>query len=363
MAENNETMTVELVEGAPASEQREALRELTAAAQAADGSPPFGDQTWVELNKNDAAAAPLVIAYAWVPANHGSRGRLAGAGVVVLGGTVLDGAALGGAEAEDPESAAGETAPHVLELAVHPEWRQRGVATEIATALSLMPLANHPGAALRAWAHGGHPGGPRLAARFGWHPVRELWQMRLENHVKLPAAELPQQVRLRSFRPGQDDQAWVAANAEAFADHPEQGRLTIDDLHARMAEDWFSAEGFLLAEEAGRLLGFHWTKLHTEDGERLGEVYAVGVVPAAQGRRLGAALTVAGIEHLRQQQVAAVILYVDAENTAAAGLYTKLGFSVQNTDVQYAPDKEVGASRPRGAATSGTRADASASVR
>ena len=320
-------LQIELSQGAPTSGQRAALRELSAAAQAADGVPPFGDQTWVELNRNDGAEVPVAVAHAWTLDQDGSRVSLVGAGVVVRGSAE-------GGTAE--QGACEDTVPDVLELVVHPQHREQGAATGIADALNASAL-NEPDTARRAWAHGGHPGGPRLAAQYGWHPVRELWQMRLENQVELPGAELPEGVELRSFRPGADDQAWVAANAEAFADHPEQGRLTVEDLHARMAEDWFSAEGFLLAEEAGRLLGFHWTKIHTADGQRLGEVYAVGVVPAAQGRRLGAALTLAGIEHLREQQVEAIILYVDAGNAAAAGLYTKLGFSVQNTDVQYAP--------------------------
>lgn len=322
-------LQIELAHGAPTPPQREALGELATAAQAVDGAPPFGDQTWVELKRSDSEA-PLTVAYAWLPAAEGAPGRLAGAGVVVLGS---------GDEQEQSEKAEDEASPDVLELAVHPQHRQQGVATELATALS---RRQQPGRVHRAWAHGGHPGGRKLAEKFGWQPVRELWQMRLENDVELPPVELPEGITLRSFRPGQDDQAWTAANAAAFADHPEQGRLRVEDLHARMAEDWFSAEGFLLAEEAGELLGFHWTKIHTEevqseDQRPIGEVYAVGVTPQAQGRRLGLALTLAGIEHLRARQVGAVILYVDAGNTAAATLYTKLGFIVEKTDSQYAP--------------------------
>src|SRR6185437_13617964 len=101
-------------------------------------------------------------------------------------------------------------------------------------------------------------------------------------------APLPAGVRLRTFRPGADDEAWLALNAAAFADHPEQGSWTLQDLHARMAESWFDPQGFLLAEtEDGELAGFHWTKIHGGDGhghqhsgdhghEPIGEVYVVG---------------------------------------------------------------------------------------
>ncbi|WP_150461791.1 mycothiol synthase [Nesterenkonia ebinurensis] len=324
---------VELVQAAPTAEQLRALRELASAAQRADGAPPFGDQTWVELtsDKDDAVA----LACTWVQDDDAAAGTLAGAGVVVLG---------------HADKSGEDSAPNVLELAVHPDFRQRGIGTQLAAALNDSVLAQQPGTAHRAWAHGGHPGAPRLAARCAWTPVRELWQMRLSNETELPETVLPEGVQLRSFQPGRNEQDWLQVNAAAFADHPEQGRMTLEDLQARMAEDWFSAEGFLMAwDSAGdseQLLGFHWTKMHShDDGERLGEVYVVGVAPAAQGRKLGKALTIAGIEHLRSQSVATVLLYVDAENTAAVRLYEDLGFTVTHTDVQYAPIEETRLSR------------------
>ncbi|RJN31674.1 mycothiol synthase [Nesterenkonia natronophila] len=323
---------IDLLEATPSPEQLHGLQELAAAAQASDGAPPFGDQTWVELGKSDGPSG-VAVGYAWEPTPDGSRGRLVGAGVVVLG---------------DSDQDADDAAPHTLELVVHPQCRERGVARQLGATLSASELAAQSEGHLRAWAHGGHPGGPRLAARFDWSPVRELWQMQLDNSVGLPRRELPNGVSLRSFRPGEDDHTWLRVNAEAFADHPEQGRLTLEDLQARMTEDWFSSEGFLLAWEHGsggqeRLIGFHWTKIHQQpQGKRVGEVYVVGVAPAAQGRALGAALTVAGIEYLRQQGVDSVILYVDADNAAAAGLYKKLGFTISTVDTQYAPGAERG---------------------
>ena len=86
---------------------------------------------------------------------------------------------------------------------------------------------------------------------------------------------------------GADEDAWLAVNAAAFAGHSEQGRWTRADLLAREAEPWFDPAGFLLAERENVLLGFHWTKVHA-DG--MGEVYVLGVDPAAHGLGLGSAL-------------------------------------------------------------------------
>ncbi|MBO0594206.1 mycothiol synthase [Nesterenkonia sp. E16_7] len=335
-----ESAVVELSDGAPDADLHHALLELAAVATEADANPPFSEQTLVELHRaaergptdsaaTDSAAtastatgsarrAPLRIAYAWTDARPDSR-LLAGAGVVVEG---QDGA------------------PDVLEMVVRPDCRQRGIGTALTEALTTSALSPESGRVQRAWAHGEHDAAARLARRYGWTPVRELWRMRLTDLDEAPAPELPETVTLRGFRPGVDDQAWLAANAAAFADHPEQGRLTLEDLHARMAEDWFDPEGFLLAWEGEELLGFHWTKVQ---GAELGEVYVVGVVPGARGRGLGRSLTLAGIEHLHRAGLAAIMLYVDADNTAAVELYKKLGFTKWDADTMYAPTVEPAA--------------------
>src|SRR5436305_13919068 len=91
-------------------------------------------------------------------------------------------------------------------------------------------------------------------------------------------------------------------------------------------------------ERTGQLLGFHWTKVHGRD---LGEVYVVGVDPAAQGRRLGATLTLVGLHHLAERLSGSpdptVMLYVEADNTAAVKTYERLGFTVFSVDAAYAP--------------------------
>lgn len=345
---------VELAAGAPGRDQVEALEELARAAEEADGNPPFSEQTLVELHKAADSGDPqssLRIAYAWTDSGAaeaqdvpGEQNLLAGAGVVVIGE---------------------EGGQDVLELVVRPNCRQHGIGGQLAEALAdeVFDPAVAAGRTLRAWAHGEHDAAGRLATRFEWASVRELWRMRLTTLEDLPAAELPGDVILRTFRPGSDEEAWLKANAAAFAGHPEQGRLTMEDLRSRMEEDWFDPEGFLLAWDADgaqeQLLGFHWTKVHpaetdSEGGdgegtrpsgrsEDLGEVYVVGVVPDAQGRGLGKALTLAGIEHLRAQGLGAIMLYVDSENTAAVELYRRLGFTRWDVDTMYAPIVEPAA--------------------
>ncbi|MGW4154380.1 mycothiol synthase [Micromonospora chersina] len=221
-----------------------------------------------------------------------------------------------------------------VELVVHPAYRRRG--TGRALARGVLAAAAGP---LRAWAHGDHPSAAALAVDLGFARERVLWQLRRPLTAALPEPTLPDGVLLRAFRPGEDDEAWLAVNNAAFAQHPEQGRWTPADLRVRLAEPWFDPAGFLIAEDAatGRLLGFHWTKVHERPGSaRIGEVYVLGVDPGAHRGGLGRALTTAGLAYLRDRRgLDRVMLYVDESNTAAVALYERLGFARWSAHVNY----------------------------
>lgn len=233
------------------------------------------------------------------------------------------------------------------ELCVAPASRRRGAGRAL-----LSRAAELTEGTLRVWAHGNLPAAASLAARLGFAAVRDLRLLELEigpgsdwarrdptpRQDGRPGQGTDPELRIRAFRPGADDEAWLAVNAAAFAHHPEQGRWTRRDLAERMAEPWFDPAGFLLLERDGRLIGFHWTKVHPagEYGPApVGEIYVLGVHPDAAGRGLGRLLATAGLVHLAQSGLAAAILYVDGDNTSAVRLYESLGFHTRTTDALY----------------------------
>ncbi|WP_431984194.1 mycothiol synthase [Streptomyces qinglanensis] len=237
-----------------------------------------------------------------------------------------DGALSGYAQLEDTdpvEAPAGE-------FVVAPTRRGNGYGRRLGQA-----LLDQSGRRLRVWAHGGHPAARHLAQSLGMTLFRELRQLRRPlAGLELPDPVLPAGVTVRAFRPGEDDAAWLALNAAAFAHHPEQGTLTQRDLDDRKAEPWFDPVGFFLAERDGKPVGFHWTKVHS--AEELGEVYVLGVDPGEQGGGLGKALTTIGLRYLADERgLPTAMLYVDADNGAAVRVYEGLGFRTHETDLMY----------------------------
>lgn len=235
------------------------------------------------------------------------------------------------------------------EVAVDPAYRRHGVGRLVVAEL----VTESPPGPVRLWAHGEASGAGPLARSMGFVRARVLWQMRRSLFAPLPRVHLPDGVALRAFRPGEDDDAWVALNGRAFAALPDQGSWTLADLRRRMTESWFDPQGFLVATRGdGTMVGFHWTKVHGhvhdaalgphthEHGhEPIGEVYVVGVDPTYQGHGLGRALTVAGLQFLRGRGLGQAMLYVDATNTAAIAVYEGLGFTRWDTDVLYRRDR------------------------
>ncbi|RUQ23352.1 RNA degradosome polyphosphate kinase [Kocuria sp. HSID16901] len=349
----------------PTSDLAEKIDDLTHTVRAHDGASPFSEQTLVELrraaqNSEDATDPVIVAAY---------------------DGEKLVGVAIATAP-EDPDSTG------TVEGTVLPEYRAGGVGRNIAEFLLGNEGLGDAAAQYRVWVHGSGESAEskdysaplaaaHLAQVFGYTPVRELWKMRLElnpktrAHIATKAEEHSPRgpVRVRSFEDS-DAEAWVRLNARAFADHPEQGQLGVSDLRDRQKESWFRPEGFFLAESlqdstgSPALLGYHWTKIEDQpDGEREGEVYAVGVSPDAQGTGLGRALTLRGMDYLAkigndgaESPLEAIVLYVDADNQAAVALYRSLGFHPWDVDTMYAPGTSTNTSAA-GAGSDGRAAE------
>ncbi|GAA1896909.1 mycothiol synthase [Asanoa iriomotensis] len=288
-----------------------AVLDLAAQAGDTDGTYPFSEHVVLHIRRGGEQAAVHLLV------------------------REPDGTLAGYAHVDTTDAVEGAAA----ELVVHPAHRRHGLGRALVDA-AISATEEAGLRSLRLWAHGDHPSAGALGVELGFTRARVLFQMRRSLFAPLPERELPPGVTLRAFEPGRDEQEWVRVNARAFAHHPDQGRWTIDDLRIRMAEPWFDPAGFLLAVDAdtGAMLGFHWTKVHGEGGHQhdpIGEVYVVGVDPDAHGRGLGAALTVAGLRHLRGAGLDQAMLYVDESNTPAVRLYTGLGFAVWSTDVSY----------------------------
>ncbi|WP_067519868.1 mycothiol synthase [Nocardia uniformis] len=293
------------VEQLPAATARQ-VRDLLDRATAVDGVAPVSEQAVLSLTA-DVTGWHLVT-------------------VDELSGEVVGYANLVPAHAEHPAMA---------EAAVAPEARGKRIGTDLVTAA----LAAG-GAGARVWAHGNLPSAQAVSARLELAVARELWQMKrpLANS-ELPELAVPEDLLLRTYAGPADDAEILRVNNAAFSWHPEQGGWTEREIAVRRDESWFDPKGLFIAADPAdpdRILGFHWTKVHLDEDPPIGEVYVVAIDPAAQGRGLGRLLTLAGLHYLRDRELGEVLLYTEADNTAAVHTYTRLGFAPAHVDLAYA---------------------------
>ncbi len=285
-------------------------RAVIAAAEAADGASPVSDQ-------------------AMLAATQGLRSLLS---------------------FTEPTSPAESVAIGVVgqgevDLVVRPDARGRGVGTAALDAL----LRREEGE-LKAWAHGENPAAEALLRSAGFAPVRSLFRMSLDPAL-LPrdgrdplAVPAPEGFALRAFDPEEPDDAdaWVRVNAAAFAEHPEQGRITDADFSLMREEAWFDPADLILladlgaASEGNVLAGSTWIKTVREESGVECELYAVGVHPDYAGRGLGRLLLDVTLARMAEHAPDRVTLYVDGDNERAVRMYETAGFTVCSRSRQWA---------------------------
>jgi len=229
-----------------------------------------------------------------------------------------------------------------VEAVVHPQHRGKGLG-----ALILKEALKICGDKTRIWSHGDLPAAKAIAASL---KLERIWSNLLMSKSLGEIQPVTSKYPIRTFISGLDNQAFLDLNNKVFANYPDQGGWSEDDLKVRVNESWFDGKGFFVAEDRGELIGFCWTKIHGAhthshtDGdddhghEALGEIYVLAVNPDYKGQGIGRDLTITGLNYLKYQGLNNVMLYVGVENKPAFKLYKSLGFNEFGSDVMYRVD-------------------------
>ena len=157
--------------------------------------------------------------------------------------------------------------------------------------------------------------------------MRHILKLHRSLTTQIPATA--HKFEITTFNPTLHKEEWLELNNKIFANHPDQGNWAIADLDNRMAEPWFDPEGFFIAFENKKIIGFCWTKIHHDfvNQDPTGELYVIGVDPDSHAQGIGKAVATTALNYLKQKGLNQVMLYVDADNDKALSLYESLGFN------------------------------------
>ena len=153
--------------------------------------------------------------------------------------------------------------------------------------------------------------------------------LKLHRSLLDPLPAVPNSFEISNFVPSLQRDEWLALNNKIFEKHPDQGNWVMADLENRMSEPWFDLDGFFIAMQNRKIVGFCWTKIHHDfvNQDPIGEIYVIGVDPDNKKIGLGKALALTGLDYMVKKSLKQAMLYVDADNGPALAMYQGLGFN------------------------------------
>lgn len=226
----------------------------------------------------------------------------------------------------------------VLDGAVHPDFRGQGIgrrvlAWQIGRARQRLAMLDVD---LPATLDVGAPQGAgalRLAARFGFEPVRNWVDMQVvfDDGADAGVPPLPEGFVVRSATPDDIEPLRLAKN-DAFRDHWGSQPMVASDWHGFLTATKSRLDlSRVVLDPDGAIAAFAIVEVDPDGfaarGRSYGYVHWVGVVRAARGRALAPIVLDASLRAIRADGLSAAVLHVDAENPSGAGrIYERLGF-------------------------------------
>ena len=243
-----------------------------------------------------------------------------------------EGSVVGYAGVVHPLADATRPRRSVGDVVVRQDDRVHGEALAALLDASAALAREHDAEVLEVWLRHAREEAVLEAAAAGFAVRRRLAVLGRPLDDPVPTSgPVPAGLTVRAWRDATDDAPLLRVLAAAYAGAPD-GRWDAAALAERRAAPWFDPDDLLLAELDGEVVGLHWCK--RRDALR-GEVYNLAILPAAQGRGLGAALLEAGLARMAGIGCREVLLWVDLANERALRLYRGAGFSSRWEDVAF----------------------------
>jgi mycothiol synthase len=229
---------------------------------------------------------------------------------------------------------------------VAPEWRGRGVGTQILAecekrARARLDEASAETVYLQTYADESLRDALELYARFSMKPVRYFFRMMYDDPLLPAPPAYPPGYHARSFVRDQDEEtAWRVTNT-AFRDHWGHTEERLEEWLHWFKGDYFDPGlTFLGLDPSGEPVGVCLCTIYPERDKQLGRergvIDALAVLRGHRRKGLGGALLLEGMRALRRRGCTELVLGVDSENpTGALLLYESAGFRVWRTGVAF----------------------------
>jgi len=146
--------------------------------------------------------------------------------------------------------------------------------------------------------------------------------------LNLSASNWQSEFEVESFKRNKDESRYLDLNNQIFKGHPDQSDWDLSKLLAKMGEVWFRPDRLIFMKKDGRDLGFFWLKEHQLIGERVCEIFVIGIIPSLQGEGLGKKILTLALKQMILDGYSQAWVYTDESNERALKLYRSFGFEI-----------------------------------
>ena len=218
--------------------------------------------------------------------------------------------------------------------AVHPDYRRMGVGTALLRWIEQRALARTPpGREVRVGQTipEQHTEAVELFERHGYQRGHTSWVLRLPEGRSIEHPPLPENVRIRPFRAGEEDRAVFQVVEDAFNEWPGREPSTFEVWRSEVTDRAdFDPSLLLVATHNDEVIGSAFGIPYPDEGW-VGEL---AVRRDHRGRGIAKALLRESFEEFRRRGSPAVGLSTDSR-TGALDLYLHVGMEVRATWIHY----------------------------
>ncbi|NHI82783.1 MAG: GNAT family N-acetyltransferase [Candidatus Thorarchaeota archaeon] len=225
-----------------------------------------------------------------------------------------------------------------LVIHVHPKYRRRGIGTSLFLRLRLRAMNQHVNElSLRALSF--RPYAIAFAASLGFHHINSRVKMRLDFTEPVRPALYPWGFKVRALHPQKELETWATLQNKLFKNTMYYAPVTSQSLESRSKLVGFDPNLVVLGEVRNIPVGLcvGWTVsggTDERDGKIL-QINALGVLAEHRRKGYGLCLLQEVMNRAYLKGHTRVELLVDIDNSAAIGLYHKVGLRETYRHMQF----------------------------
>ena len=152
-------------------------------------------------------------------------------------------------------------------------------------------------------------------------------------------------LKIRPFRKGFDEEAYVRIYNAAFGDYDDIRSMTFEEMEKMKKSPSFSSEGMLIAEWNGETAGMVSAYVDRFREEKKGFVQNLGVLPKFRRRGIATKLLETALESLRKRGMEVAEIWAQTDREGCMHLFEKFGFkqtritSIMIRKLDFIPNK------------------------